>query len=65
MRIFAVIIIVLCTLTLPAYAYLDPGTGSIVVQVIIGSIAIAGATLSVYWRKAKAFVFSIFSRRKQ
>jgi hypothetical protein len=44
----------------PAHAYLDPGTGSIILQATIG--AIAGATLfaRTWIYKVKA----IFSRRK-
>jgi hypothetical protein len=35
------------------HAYLDPGTGSIILQAIVGSIAAAGAVLGVYWQKVK------------
>jgi len=45
---------------LPAHAYLDPGTGSMVLQAIIGAIAVSGAAVSVYWNKLKA----LFSRKK-
>ena len=38
-----------------AFAYLDPGTGSIILQAIIGGI-VAGATYcSIYWQKIKNF----------
>lgn len=47
--------------TLPAYAYLDPGTGSMVLQAIIGAIAVGGAAVSVYWNKFK----SLFTSRKK
>ena len=30
------------TLTQPAYAYLDPGTASIILQAVIGAIAVTG-----------------------
>ena len=39
----------------PAYAYLDPGTGSMLLQGLIGGIATAIAFLSIYWQKVKAF----------
>lgn len=45
----------------PAHAYLDPGTGSIVLQALLGGIAVAGATASMYWQKVR----SLFSRRDQ
>ena len=35
------------------YAYLDPGTGSLVIQVIIGALVGLGITLKIYWYKLK------------
>jgi len=43
-----------------AYAYLDPGTGSLVVQMVIGAFAAAGAALTLYWHRLKRF----FTRSK-
>ena len=34
-----------------AHAYLDPGTGSIILQAIIGLIAAAATFLKIYWDK--------------
>ena len=36
-----------------AYAYLDPGTGTIFIQVILGAIVGVGITLKIYWYKVK------------
>ena len=36
-----------------AYAYLDPGSGSIVIQILIGALAGVGITLKIYWHKNK------------
>ncbi len=38
-----------------AHAYLDPGTGSMVLQVVLGGIAMGFATLSVFFQRMKAF----------
>ena len=48
-------ILILYIILLPsnAYAYLDPGTGSIILQAILGFIAAAIASISVYWTKFK------------
>jgi hypothetical protein len=43
-----------------AFAYLDPGTGSIIVQGIIGAIAGGLVVGRMYWHKFK----SVFSRSK-
>ena len=43
----------LATLALPSYGYIDPGTGSLIIQSIIGAIAAIGVTLKLYWHKLK------------
>ncbi len=47
-------------ITTPAYAYLDPGTGSLLLQGLIATLAAAAATGSIYWGKIRAF----FSAKK-
>ena len=42
---------VLSLLPLPAMAYLDPGTGSIILQGAIAGIAVAWFTIKLYWYK--------------
>ena len=44
------------TWALPAYAYLDPGTGSMLIQGIIGAIAAVGVTIKLYWHKIKLMI---------
>ncbi len=41
--------------TNPVYAYLDPGTGSIILQGLIGGIAAGLAVIGIYWQKVKSF----------
>jgi len=36
-----------------AYAYIDPASGSIIIQVLIGAFVGVGITLKVYWEKIK------------
>jgi hypothetical protein len=36
-----------------AYAYLDPGTGSIILLSIIGPLVGAGLAIKIYWQKIK------------
>lgn len=38
-----------------AYAYLDPGTGSIILQAILGAIAAGVSYCAFYWNKVKNF----------
>ncbi len=34
-----------------AFAYIDPGTGSILIQGIIAAVAAIGVTLKLYWHR--------------
>lgn len=40
-----------------ASAYIDPGTGSALIQVLIGVVAGVGITLKLYWFKIKEKLF--------
>ena len=37
-----------------AVAYLDPGTGSMLLQVILGGIAAVGVAIRLYWHRLRA-----------
>lgn len=39
-----------------SFAYLDPGTGSIIIQAIVGALAATITTISIYWNKFKIFL---------
>jgi len=51
MRIFATILLLL--MFTDAVAYLDPGTGSMLLQVILGGIAAIGVAIKLYWHKLR------------
>jgi hypothetical protein len=51
------LLITLLFVTESAHAYLDPGTGSILVQSLIAVVAGAAVVLKLYWQKVKAFLF--------
>lgn len=38
-----------------AWAYLDPGTGSLIVQSVIAALAAVGFALRLYWSRLRAF----------
>ena len=39
-----------------ASAYLDPGTGSMMLQVILGGIAAVGVAVKLYWHKLRVSI---------
>ena len=52
MRIFISVLLLL--MFTDAVAYLDPGTGSMLLQVILGGIAAVGVVIKLYWHKLRA-----------
>tara|TARA_Y100000590_G_scaffold453712_1_gene599258 strand:- start:2616 stop:2831 length:216 start_codon:yes stop_codon:yes gene_type:complete len=59
------VIIISFLFTTSANAYLDPGTGSIILQAILGFIAASIATISFYWSKLKLFFTKLFKKNKK
>ena len=51
-----VVISILIFSSSPVYAYLDPGTGSILLQGAIAAIATLAYTAKLYWYRIKAFI---------
>jgi Flp pilus assembly protein protease CpaA len=54
MKIRNWVLATLLLITAPsAFAYLDPGTGSMLLQVILGGIAAVGVALKLFWHKIR------------
>lgn len=45
-----------------AHAYVDPGVGSYILQVVIGTIAAAGFGVKIFWRRIREAVRTRFAR---
>jgi hypothetical protein len=41
------------------FGYIDPGSGSLVIQMIVGVLVGAGIAIKVYWYKLKEKIFGI------
>ena len=50
-----IIISVLIVFSPQTFAYLDPGTGSMILQGLIAGIAVAGFTIKTYWYRILSF----------
>jgi len=57
----AIVFLTILFIPEPAFAYFDPGTGSLLIQALVGSIAF----MAVFWRQVKAYITRIFSRNMQ
>ena len=64
-RIFILAFLYIVTFPNYAYAYLDPGTGSIILQAIIGFLAASVTAISIYWSKFKSLISKIFNRKEK
>jgi hypothetical protein len=48
--------VLLILLAAPVNAYLDPGTGSMLLQVILGGIAAIGVAIKLFWHKIRVAI---------
>jgi len=48
-----ILLTVLTLLSRPAWAYLDPGTGSMLLQVILGGVAAVGVAFKLGWHRIR------------
>ena len=58
-KLLSLVLIIEAIAPQKAFAYLDPGTGSMIVQVIIATFASIGCTLAIYRDK----VINFFKKR--
>lgn len=54
LRLLLACLAVACLVPATAYAYIDPGTGSFVIQGIIAAVVGAGVALKMFWGRIKA-----------
>jgi len=45
--------IAICLIPGPVFAYLDPGTGSMLLQLILGGVAAVGVVLKLFWHRIR------------
>lgn len=52
---FSTAVLACTVLAAPSHAYLDPGTGSIILQSILAGVAVAMGVVRLYWYRLKSF----------
>lgn len=55
LTLFALVLAVILSFDAPAHAYLDPGTGSMILQVLLGGVAGMLVIGKLYWHRLKEF----------
>ncbi len=56
---------IVITLYKDAYAYLDPGTGSFIFQMVIAALLAALVTAKFWWKKMILAILRFFSKSKK
>lgn len=54
--------VLLGSISAPAFAYLDPGAGSFMLQMLVAGIMGALFTIKLYWYRLKSFIASLFGK---
>jgi len=57
----AIVLFLLLVYSKPAHAYLDPGSGSVVLQILLGGVAGVILVVKLFWHR----LLSIFGIRKE
>ncbi len=63
-KLIIVLSLIIFSVPQTAHAYIDPSTGSMVIQILLAAFAAIGYTIKVYWGKIKAFFGKTFKRTK-
>ena len=53
-RVATLVAASLIAFELPLHAYLDPGSGSMLLQVLLGGFAALGVVIRLYWQRGTA-----------
>lgn len=59
-----VVILMIAFFPVEALAYLDPGTGSYIVQIAIAGAVSAMFAIKIYWKRLKEIFHNTFKRDK-
>ena len=45
-------------------AYIDPGTGSLIIQILLAALVGAGFATKIFWAKIKSFFSKVFGKKR-
>jgi|ETNmetMinimDraft_26_1059896.scaffolds.fasta_scaffold226523_1 hypothetical protein len=65
MKHFIIILFIFAIAPIKAYAYLDPGSGSYIVQIIVASLVGGLLTMKVFFTRLKMFFRKLFVSAEQ
>ena len=47
-----------------AFAYIDPGTGTLIVQALIGAVVGSAVAIKIFWKRIKHFFLRFIGKAK-
>ncbi len=47
------------------HAYIDPGTGSVILQAVVGALFAVVVAIKLFWQQIRNFLGSLFSKAKK
>ena len=62
LTIFGLVALLQAVFAPPAHAYLDPGTGSYIFQLLLAGVVGLAFVIKVFWSRIKSFFSKLFSR---
>lgn len=65
MRTLPILATCLLLIATEAHAYIDPGSGSVLLQVLLAGLLAVGFTIKTFWGNLKSRVTGLFSRSKR
>ena len=65
LKVLFFLVLFLLVSTKKAYAYLDPGTGSYILQILAAGALGGLFAVKTFWRQLTTFFSNIFSRRQK
>jgi hypothetical protein len=64
-RRFQILLILFIFFTIRGYGYIDPGTGSYIIQILIAAVVGAGLGVRLFWKRIKDFFNNLFGKKKE
>ena len=61
-RMFIIFLLIMAVFANNVYAYVDPGTGSYIFQVLIGFLVAGIFLIKTFFQSIKSFIFRIFGK---
>ena len=64
-NIFFKLLFIYLLTTAPAFAYIDPGSGSVLVQMVVAGVVSVLVAIKMYWYKLKAAVCRLLGIKRE